>query len=197
MNNRQSKETREYGEILTPEWMVKDMLDATEPSVSSPSTPILDMYSGTGNFIVEIVRRRCMGASNPIDVISHTYACEIQNNNVTAIRDRTTNVLITAFPNECEDDDTPRQMTDMLEKNVICADALEYMPPEQNISNRIQSAIPEEHSKCWYEKPLKVTADISAILGQGTITQPVNNDVHHTGKLVRTLADGTSMASER
>lgn len=131
MNNRQSKKTRKYGEILTPEWMVTDMLDATEPSVSSPSVPILDMCAGTGNFIVEIVQRRCMNTNNSIEAISHAYACEIQSNNVTVIRDRIKSVLMTAFPNECEDDNLLKQIADILEKNVTCADALEYIPPEQ------------------------------------------------------------------
>lgn len=131
MSNKQSDKAREYGEILTPEWMVKDMLDATEPSTSSPSTPILDMCAGTGNFIVEIVQRRCMNTDSPIDAISHAYACELQSNNVTVIRGRIKSILMTAFPNECEDDDTLKQITDRLEKDIICADALEYMPPEQ------------------------------------------------------------------
>lgn len=76
MSNKQSDKTREYGETLTPEWMVKGTLEATEPSVSSSSIPILDMCAGTGNFIVEIVQRRCMNTDNPIDAISHTLAYE-------------------------------------------------------------------------------------------------------------------------
>lgn len=99
------KRVKEFAEVFTPEHIVKDMIDAIDknheddnpiPYCSRPDTKILEPSVGTGNFLVEILRRRLelISASDddPFSAISQAvstlYGIEIQLDNVYECRYR-------------------------------------------------------------------------------------------------------------
>ena len=83
---------RKYGEVFTPEWVVKemcDMLEAENPEEDAfaPWTTFLEPTCGDGAFVVEILRRkfeRCKCRADHRTALESVYGFEIQAENVKA-----------------------------------------------------------------------------------------------------------------
>lgn len=100
MTERMTKAERvhKYGEVFTPEWVVKDMCDMLEANnpeqdVFAPWTTFLEPTCGDGAFIVEILRRkfdRCKCRTDFTMALESMYGLEIQPENVQATIDNVT-----------------------------------------------------------------------------------------------------------
>ena len=92
MDERLSKaeRVRKYGEVFTPEWVVRDMLDMLEqesPGCFAPDKTFLEPTCGDGAFVVEILRRKFERCRHPGDyrvALESVYGFEIQPDNVRA-----------------------------------------------------------------------------------------------------------------
>lgn len=90
MDKRLSKaeRVRKYGEVFTPEWVVKDMcdmLEAESPGAFEPERTFLEPTCGDGAFVVEILRRkfeRCRRREDYRVALESVYGFEIQTDNV-------------------------------------------------------------------------------------------------------------------
>ncbi len=90
MDERLSKaeRVRRYGEVFTPEWVVKDMCDMLEtesPGAFEPERTFLEPTCGGGAFVVEILRRkfqRCRTREDYRVALESVYGLEIQADNV-------------------------------------------------------------------------------------------------------------------
>lgn len=90
MDERLSKaeRVRKYGEVFTPEWVVKDMcdmLEAESPGAFEPERTFLEPTCGDGAFVVEILRRkfeRCRRREDYRVALESVYGLEIQAGNV-------------------------------------------------------------------------------------------------------------------
>lgn len=90
MDERLSKadRVRKYGEVFTPEWVVKDMcdmLEAESPGAFDPARTFLEPTCGDGAFVVEILRRkfeRCRYRKDYTTALESVYGLEIQADNV-------------------------------------------------------------------------------------------------------------------
>ena len=86
-----SKErVHKFGEVFTPERVVRDMCDMLEresPDAFDPERTFLEPTCGEGAFIVEILRRkfdRCKTRSDYRTALRSVYGFEIQADNVAA-----------------------------------------------------------------------------------------------------------------
>lgn len=131
---------RLHGEVMTPEWMVDDMLtalDACDTSlgaipISNPDVPLLDMCGGTGNFALGIVERRARSAGKPADAIRNICMIELDEDNIDIARQRCMLALRDAYGKLTAADEIEARR--ILEKNFICGDALrvaDVMSPDK------------------------------------------------------------------
>ena len=83
---------KKYGEVFTPIFLVDDMLNTLPDEVwNNPNLKWLDPCVGTGNFIIQIVKRLMVGLeSYEPDTIKRydhiinnmIYVCELQEDNI-------------------------------------------------------------------------------------------------------------------
>lgn len=141
-----SKERVEkYGEVFTPQWVVRDMCDMLEkenPGAFSPASTFLEPSCGEGAFILEILRRKfslCKKRSDFTIALESVYGFELLADNVAAtIRN------VTAL---CEEYFKPRAAErQIISDHIIQCDALKILkllsvygdsPPKQiNLFNK-------------------------------------------------------------
>ena len=110
---KSKKRVKEFGEVFTPEHIVKQMCDYCEPHISALDKKVFEPTCGNGNFLVEILRRkinsipprvknakthpRKNGVSKLefyiLHALSNIYAVDIQQDNVEESRDRMREII--------------------------------------------------------------------------------------------------------
>jgi type I restriction-modification system DNA methylase subunit len=64
MNSVKSKQrVADHGEVFTPEWMVEAMLDLVKDETDRIDSRFLEPACGSGNFLVQILRRKLVHSS--------------------------------------------------------------------------------------------------------------------------------------
>ena len=103
----------EHGEVFTPTYIVKEMLDLLPPGIlNDPSKTFLDPTCGNGNILVTILEERLMLGLDPLLSVSTLYGIDIQEDNVQDTKDR----LIKLVP----------QAKSIINKHIRCMDILEW-----------------------------------------------------------------------
>ena len=81
-----SKErVKKFGEVFTPDFIVKQMCDLCEPDISNPTKLVMEPTCGNGNFLVEILKRKLSNSNSISKVLTSvftTYGVDIQADNV-------------------------------------------------------------------------------------------------------------------
>ena len=122
---KQSKKERvkKYGEVFTPEWLVKDMCnmlqDNAEGEVFSPEKTFLEPSCGTGNFLVEILARKLERSKTDEDILTSLnsiYGVELLPDNVEVCRKR----LLDMIP-----DNLKEKAEEILKEHIWCGNFLE------------------------------------------------------------------------
>lgn len=118
-----SKErVRKYGEVYTPEWVVKMMCDNLPPEAWDADHTILEPTCGNGNFLVEITRRkmaRCRNREEACKALNTVYGIDLLHDNVQESRDRMQAVVSEFFPG--------LDVSDILERRIIQGNTLEML----------------------------------------------------------------------
>jgi hypothetical protein len=124
-----------YGEVFTPEWLVKDMCDELErsdPDAFLPEKTFLEPTCGEGVFVCEILRRKfakCRTDAERRTAFRSVYAMEIQSDNVeTAIRN-VTSLCASTFKLTKED-------MEVIRDHIIQADALKVLKMMSDMSKQ-------------------------------------------------------------
>lgn len=108
---------KQLGEVFTPPALVNEMLDQLPQEVWMDNTKtFLDNSCGHGNFLVEVLKRLLEKDSNPLNALSRVYGVDIMEDNVQECRERL-KALMPMFEDSVDD---------ILERNIVCADALRY-----------------------------------------------------------------------
>ena len=122
----QRDRVKKYGEVFTPDWMVKemcDMLEAESPGAFSPEKTFLEPTCGDGAFVEEILRRKfaaCRRREDYSTALKSVYAFELQADNVEKTIRRVTALCQKYFrPTKGE--------TQIIRDHVIQCDALKIM----------------------------------------------------------------------
>ena len=101
-----SKErSSKYGEVFTPEWVVKMMCDMAEQEnpdevVFRPDSTFLEPACGTGNFLVEILQRKidhCQTLDDGITALNSIFGIDILPDNVQESRERMKSIFTERF----------------------------------------------------------------------------------------------------
>ena len=146
-----SKErVKEYGEVFTPEHIVKQMCDLCEPNISDITKKIFEPTCGNGNFLVEILKRKLSSITfkastknnktyvsfdtefNILIALSNIYAVDIQQDNIKEARSRLETVIFNYINSFKTKEDSSisnsstflQAMTEILKANIIRGDTL-------------------------------------------------------------------------
>ena len=118
---------RKYGEVYTPDWLVKDMCDMLSEEGGAWSRldeTFLEPACGTGNFLVEILERKfrlCKDYKDGLKALSTIWGIDILPDNVQESRTRMLNMYKERYP------DGINEAARILEENIICGDSLKIM----------------------------------------------------------------------
>ena len=122
-----SKERQKrYGEVYTPEWMVKKMCDMVQEGadpgadVYAIHTTFLEPACGNGNFLVEIYRRkleRCHSPADALQALGTIYGIDILSDNVEEARARLYTMYVGAYGPSLE-------ALSVLAKNIVAGNFL-------------------------------------------------------------------------
>lgn len=121
-----------HGEVFTPAWLVSNMCDMLQ--IENPEfyafridSTFLEPSCGTGNFIVEILKRkfeRCEDVSDGIVAIQSIYGIDIMMDNVEETRSRMRQMFVDKF-SVC-----PETVDEILNRNIICGNFLTKLDTE-------------------------------------------------------------------
>ena len=121
-----AERVRKYGEVFTPEWVVKemcDMLEAESPGAFEPERTFLEPTCGDGAFVVEILRRkfdRCKRRKDFTVALESVYGLEIQADNVSECIRRVTELCREYFR-------PTRDELEIINDHYIMCDSLKIM----------------------------------------------------------------------
>ena len=130
---KSKRRVKDFGEVFTPESIVRQMCDLCEPDISAIDKKVFEPTCGNGNFLVEILRRklrRINQVDNPrfdLEVIwslSNIYGVDIQPDNVQEARQRLESVVLD-FIAKCQDSTlTCSTIAAILEVTIVVGDTL-------------------------------------------------------------------------
>lgn len=130
---KSTERVKKFGEVFTPEWVVRKMCDELPPEAFEISKTFLEPSCGTGNFLVEVFRRKlenCRNASEGLRALASIYGVDILADNVVESRNRLLNMYQEKFPDK---DGFTTAALNIITRNIICADFLK-------IAGRIKAA---------------------------------------------------------
>jgi SAM-dependent methyltransferase len=137
----------EYGEVLTPQHIVDDMLDLVKQETERIDSRFLEPACGTGNFLVEILRRKLRvvearyGKSQleyeryAILAVSSIYGIDILEDNAEACRMRLFEVFDASYSRLFKDKAKARcreTVRYILHRNIVHGDALSLKTAGEN-----------------------------------------------------------------
>jgi len=114
----------QFGEVFTPPTLVREMLDKLPNETFVDPTKVIGDVTGcgSGNFLVEVIKRKIEnGSSTPVQALSTTYGVELLRDNVQECHQR---LLHVAF--ESSGQVPTFEWAIIVATNVVCANALTY-----------------------------------------------------------------------
>jgi hypothetical protein len=136
----------DHGEVFTSQREVNAMLDLVKQETERIDSRFLEPACGTGNFLVEILKRKLTVvenryAKNQIEyeryavlAVSSIYGVDILQDNVQTCRDRLLGIFTHYYINNCKKDFKPeclKAVEFILSKNILWGDALSLKTPDE------------------------------------------------------------------
>ena len=131
---KSKKRVKEFGEVFTPDFIVKQMCDLCEPHISQIDKKIFEPTCGNGNFLVEILERKLNKIPKNLSkeklefyiiwALSNIYAVDIQLDNVEEARKRLENMVLEFVKNKKSSIYFLNSINLILKKNIIVGDTL-------------------------------------------------------------------------
>jgi 2-polyprenyl-3-methyl-5-hydroxy-6-metoxy-1,4-benzoquinol methylase len=95
INEERNKRKKQTGEVFTPEWLVKDMINKIPEEVwKDPTKTVLEPACGNGNFVEWIVRKKIECGSTIEQAIDTTYAIDLMEDNVAETKKRVKRLIL-------------------------------------------------------------------------------------------------------
>lgn len=125
----------DHGEVFTPTWLVKEMLDLVKDETERIDSRFLEPACGSGNFLVEVLRRKLAavelkyGESNferrqfALLAVMSCYGIEILADNIAECRANVLEILA-EYLSLNESDEVHRAASYVLSQNLVHGDAL-------------------------------------------------------------------------
>lgn len=148
-NNNQVKSKHRvanYGEVFTAEREVNAMLDLVKEETERIDSRFLEPACGTGNFLVEILKRKLTVVENrysknqleyeryAIIALSSIYGVDILQDNVQTCRDRLLGIFTHYYLNNYKKEVKPEFLKTaefILNRNILWGDALNLKTPDE------------------------------------------------------------------
>lgn len=128
---KSNERVKKYGEVFTPEWVVKQMCNNLPTEAWEIDSTILEPACGTGNFLVEIFARKLKNCQTPEDgirALQSIYGIDIQPDNVFESRKRLADMFLERFGLVPE----TLKAADIISHNIICGDFLKLAKTVKN-----------------------------------------------------------------
>lgn len=137
----------ERGEVFTAEREVNAMLDLVKQETQRIDSRFLEPACGDGNFLVEILRRKLAVVKanykkNPADyekysviAVTSIYGVDIMQDNVLDCRKRLYKIWNKEYTTNCKNeanDECRDSVKYILERNILCGNALSLMQVDEN-----------------------------------------------------------------
>lgn len=135
----------ERGEVFTAQREVNAMLDLVKQETERIDSRFLEPACGTGNFLVEILRRKLevvyrqyqrqvsQVQLQSVIAVSNIYGIDIMMDNVVECRQRLLNILCEWYPQAMPGEEVPEELQKvwkyLLERNILWGDALTLCQP--------------------------------------------------------------------
>jgi len=135
----------ERGEVFTAEREVNAMLDLVKQETERIDSRFLEPACGTGNFLVEILRRKLevvyrqyqrqvsQVQLQSVIAVSNIYGIDIMMDNVVECQQRLLNILCEWYPQAMPGEEVPEELQKvwkyLLERNILWGDALTLCQP--------------------------------------------------------------------
>ena len=137
----------DHGEVFTAEREVNAMLDLVKQETERIDSRFLEPACGTGNFLVEILRRKLNVVRkryskssydyerNAVLAVSSIYGIDLLTDNVIACRERLFDIWNSEYTSVCKkdaNDITREAVRYILSLNIVCGNALSMMCVDKN-----------------------------------------------------------------
>ena len=76
------------GEVFTPPELINQMLDQVDTSLFQPGKTFLEPSAGTGNMVIEYLKRKLEHGCTPTEALQDTFVVEYMEDNLEAMRKR-------------------------------------------------------------------------------------------------------------
>ena len=146
-NQVKSKQrVNDHGEVFTAQREVNAMLDLVKQETERIDSRFLEPACGTGNFLVEILKRKLLVVEsryskntleyerNAIIAISSIYGVDILQDNVQTCRDRLLGIFTHYYVTNCKNDfkaECIKAAEFILSRNILWGDALDLKTPDE------------------------------------------------------------------
>lgn len=216
---KSKQRVKDAGEVFTPRWVVRDMLDLDEIKDMSfeLDTTFLEPACGNGNFIIQILVRKLMSVSAEafdIDVarsVASIYGVDIAEDNVKETRARMMNAIKHFYADnkmklsrevECS-------IWYILYRNIILGNTLEYKKYAENYSDAEIVASKAYDTEDAVSDAKKSIEGISIVDTRVTCTDTKDNDllvsewkfigdrVHRTEYMIKGMVDERLSSTNR
>lgn len=139
----------DHGEVFTAEREVNAMLDLVKNETERIDSRFLEPACGDGNFLAEILRRKLAVVKKKyggprkrssyemwsVIAVMSIYGVELLQDNALACRERLYTLWNEAYTENCKKDSSDRcreVVRFILERNILCGDALSLMQVDEN-----------------------------------------------------------------
>ena len=124
---KSKKRVKDFGEVFTNPREVNAMLDLVKEETEKIDSTFLEPSCGTGNFLVEILKRK-LGVARDDDekkrALKSIYGIDIQQDNVDMSKKRMLAIMV-----ECVEWNSVQDCIDILNKNIVQGDFLKNELP--------------------------------------------------------------------
>ena len=140
----------DHGEVFTAEREVKAMCDLVLPETQRIDSRFLEPACGDGNFLAEVLSRKLAVVRkkykrstidyemNSLLAVSSLYGVDILADNVAACRERLYKLWAKQYKSVCKSecsDDMHRSIRFILERNIVCGNALTLCCVDENCND--------------------------------------------------------------
>lgn len=132
VQTKSKKRIADYGEVLTPWWLVQRVLDGLDGEGERLESRVLDLGCATGNFLVQVVERKLKAmdwnlpgvAERGLFALMNTYGVELLADNVAECRHALLAAFTETFAVEDEEDFLHKAARKVLELNIVQGDGI-------------------------------------------------------------------------
>lgn len=147
---KSKKRVADHGEVFTAEREVNAMLDLVKTETERIDSRFLEPACGDGNFLAEILRRKLAVVKkkykrSPTDfekysvlAVTSVYGVDILQDNAEACRERLYKIWDKEYKAVCKkevNEDCRKSVRFILQKNIVCGNALSLMCVDENGSD--------------------------------------------------------------